>query len=150
MADAGCPMCNVYEKQANPMKTLALTLGLLMAATPLAAKEPLHKNATVISGFYAIGLADEVRKNCDEISPRMIRAYNYLRALQKWAKDNGYTDAEIDELVDNRAEKEALRTRIRADLKDRGASPQTPEGYCTVGREEIAKNSAAGRLLRAN
>ena len=129
---------------------MALTMGLLMAATPLAAKEPLHKNATVISGFYAIGLADEVRKNCDEISPRMIRAYNYLRALQKWAKDNGYTDAEIEELVDNRAEKEALRTRIRADLKDRGASPQTPEGYCTVGREEIAKNSAAGRLLRAN
>ena len=131
------------------MKTLALSLGLLMAATPLAAKEPLHKNATVISGFYAIGLADEVRKNCDDISPRMIRAYNYLRALQKWAKDNGYTDAEIEELVDNRAEKEALRTRIRADLKDRGASPQTPEGYCTVGREEIAKKSAAGRLLRA-
>ena len=51
--------------------------------------------------------------------------------------------------VDNKAEKEKLRARIRADLAKRGASPKTPEGYCTVGREEIAKGSAAGKLLRA-
>ncbi len=132
------------------MKPLALTCAFLLAASPVAAKQPLHENPTVISGFYAIGLADEVRKNCNSISPRMLRAYNYLRALRNWARDNGYSDAEIEELVDNRKEKEALRERIRADLKDRGASPQTPEGYCTVGREEIAKETAAGRLLRAN
>ena len=132
------------------MKTLAISMAFVLAASPIMAKEPLHKNATVVNGFYAIGLADEVRKNCDDISPRMLRAYNYLRALEKYARDNGYTDAEIEELVDNRAEKEALRARIRADLKTRGASPQSPEGYCTVGREEIAKDTAAGRLLRAN
>ena len=131
------------------IRIVMLTVSLL-AATPAVAKVPLHENPTVVSGFYAIGLADEVRKNCSSISPRWLRAYNYLRALEKFARDHGYTDAAIDQLVDNRTEKEALRTRIRADLKDRGASPQTPEGYCTVGREEIAKDSAAGRLLRAD
>ena len=146
----GLLLVYLVEKQANPMKTLAISFVLILSASPLMAKQPLHENPTVISGFYAIGLADEVRKNCSSIGPRMIRAYNYLRALHGWAKDNGYTDAEIEELVDNRKEKEALRARIRADLKDRGASPQTPEGYCTVGREEIAKETAAGRLLRAN
>ena len=35
-----------------------------------------------------------------------------------------------------------------ADLAKRGASPESPEGYCTVGLEEIAKGSAAGRLLK--
>lgn len=113
------------------------------------ALQPLHENPTVVDGFYAIGLADEVRKNCSSIAPRMLRAYNYLMALQKYAKDAGYTDAQIDELVDNKAEKEALRTKIRADLAARGASPENPEGYCTVGLEEIAKDTAAGRLLRA-
>ena len=59
------------------------------------------------------------------------------------------SEDQIEELVDNKTEKEKLRTRIRADLAERGASPENPEGYCTVGREEIAKDSAAGRLLRA-
>ena len=132
------------------MKKIAVISTALLAANPAVAKVPLHENPTVVSGFYAIGLADEVRKNCTSISPRWLRAYNYLRALERFARDQGYSDADIDELVDNRVEKEALRTRIRADLKDRGASPQTPEGYCTVGREEIAKDTAAGRLLRAD
>ena len=79
----------------------------------------------------------------------MLRAYNYLLALQKYAKDAGYTDAQIEELVDNKAEKERLRAVIRADLAERGATPENPEGYCTVGREEIAKGSVAGNLLRA-
>ena len=132
------------------MKKFAIVSIALLMAAPAAAKVPLHENPTVVNGFYASGLADEVRKNCRSISPRWLRAYNYLRALEKFARDQGYSDADIDELVDNRAEKEALRTRIRADLKDRGASPQTSEGYCTVGREEIAKDTAAGRLLRAD
>ncbi|MXQ07766.1 hypothetical protein GQ651_07895 [Alphaproteobacteria bacterium GH1-50] len=132
------------------MKRLAVPFLVLAMASPALAKVPLHENPTVVNGFYAIGLADEVRKNCDSIKPRWLRAYNYLKALEKYAQDAGYSEAEIEELTDNKAEKEALRSRIRADLKARGASPQTPEGYCTVGREEIAKDTAAGRLLRAD
>ena len=110
---------------------------------------PLHENPTVVNGFYAIGLADEVRKNCTSIVPRLLTAYFYLQSLEKYAREAGYSDEDIDELVDNKKEKEALRVRIRADLAKRGATPETPEGYCTVGLEEIAKGSAAGKLLRA-
>lgn len=131
------------------MKRFSLTAALLgLVAFPAAALQPLHENPTVVSGFYAIGLADEVRKNCSSISPRMITAYYYLLSLEKFARDAGYSEAQIDELVDNKKEKQALRAKIRADLAERGASPETPEGYCTVGREEIAKDSAAGKLLR--
>lgn len=118
-------------------------------AAPAGALQPLHENPTVVSGFYSIGLADEVRRNCDSIQPRLLRAYNYLRALEKFARDAGYTDAQIEEFVDNKAEEKKLRARIRADLAERGASPESPEGYCTVGLEEIAKDTVAGRLLRA-
>lgn len=122
----------------------------VLSAAPASALPPLHKDPTVVSGFYAIGLADEVRKNCDSIGPRMVRAWNYLMSLERYARKAGYTDADIEALVDNKAEKEKLRARIRADLAKRGATPDTPDGYCTVGREEIAKDSAAGRLLREN
>ena len=127
----------------------AVLFATAMCAGSVQALQPLHENPTVINGFYAIGLADEVRKNCDSISPRLVRAYYYLKALEDFARDAGYTQEDIDELVDNKAEKEALRTRIRADLAIRGATPESPEGYCTVVREVIAKDSAAGRLLRA-
>lgn len=121
----------------------------LMMSAPVQALQPLHEDRTVISGFYAIGLADEVRKKCKTIDPRLFRAYRYLKSLEKYARNAGYTDEQIEELTDNKVEKEKLRTRIRADLASRGASPENPEGYCTVGLEEIAKGSAAGRLLRA-
>ena len=132
------------------MQKLALSaLCTLILATPAAALPPLHENKTVVNGFYAIGLADEVRKKCDRIAPRWLTAYNYLMSLESYAKKAGYTDAQIEELTDNKAEKERLRAEIRADLAKRGASPENPEGYCTVGLEEIAKGSDAGKLLRA-
>ncbi|RVT83953.1 hypothetical protein DXV76_09585 [Rhodobacteraceae bacterium CCMM004] len=123
-------------------------VALTFAALPATALVPLHEDPQVRSGFYAIGLADEVRKNCPSIDARMIRAWSALRALETYARKAGYTDAQIEALVDNRAEKEKLRARIRADLAKRGATPGNPEGFCAVGREEIARNSAAGRLLK--
>ncbi|MEM6824180.1 MAG: DUF5333 domain-containing protein [Planctomycetota bacterium] len=129
---------------------LALLLSGLLLASPGRALPPLHEDPNVVNGFYAIGLADELRKNCSTIHARLFRAYNFLKSLENYALKAGYTEAEIDQLVDNSAEKERLRSRIRGDLKARGASPQSPEGYCAVGREEIAKGSMAGRLLRAN
>lgn len=131
------------------MFRLVSTALFLSFGTSASALQPLHENPTVMQGFYSIGLADEVRKNCNSISPRMFRAYNYLRALENYARDVGYSKAQIEELVDNKLEKEILRAKIRKDLAARGATPDTPEGYCTVGHEEIAKGSAAGRLLRA-
>ncbi|KAF0674863.1 DUF5333 domain-containing protein [Profundibacterium mesophilum] len=127
---------------------LAAMLGAL--AAPAFAKPPLHQNETVRSGFYAIGLADEVRKNCPSISPRMIRAWTYLKSLEGYARDAGYSRDEISALTDNKAEKEKLRAVIRDDLRGRGAVPGKPEGYCAVGREEIAADSAAGRLLKGD
>ena len=137
------------ESEILPMWKTATALIFIAAAAPAAALKPLHEDERVLSSFYAIGLADEVRKNCDDIEPRLFRAIGFLRSLERYARKVGYTSEDIDELQDNKVEKEKLRAKIRADLAARGATPETPEGYCTVGREEIAKDSAAGRLLRA-
>ncbi len=133
------------------MKPLLLAVVFAVTTTTSAsALTPLHENKQVINGFYVLGMADVLRRGCSDIKPRWIRAYNYLKSLESYAKKAGYSQAQIDQLTDNDAEKDKLEARIRADLAKRGASPKTPEGYCTVGREEIAKGSAAGRLLRAN
>ena len=132
------------------MRRVILTFSLAFTVSAAQALQPLHENPTVVNGFYTIGLADEIRKNCDSIDARMVRAVSYLRALHRYAKDLGYSDAEIEELTDNSQEKEKLRAKIRVDLAARGASPKTPEGYCTVGHDEIARGSAAGRLLKVN
>ena len=131
------------------MMKYATTLAFLALATPAVALQPLHEDPKVLNGFYVIGFADEIRKNCDSIGPRIFRAIGYLRSLESYARQAGYSSDDIKELQDNKAEKEKLRQKIRADLAERGATPENPEGYCTVGLEEIAKGSAAGRLLKA-
>lgn len=131
------------------MKTPLLAIILIAVAAPSLALAPLHQNPTVVKGFYNVGLADELRKNCDQIDARLFRAFSYIKSIERFARDAGYSDDQIDQFVDNKEEKKRLRSRIRADLAKRGASSKSPEGYCTVGREEIAKGSAAGRLLRA-
>ena len=130
------------------LKSVSILI-FVAVANQSAALAPLHQDQTIVNGFYSVGLADEVRKNCDEIDARIIRAFSYIKSLERYARKAGYSTSQIDQFVDNKSEKERLRARIRADLAKRGASPKTPEGYCTVGREEIAKGSAAGRLLRA-
>lgn len=123
-------------------------VGAGVGAAQTAALPPLEEDATVLGGFYAIGLADEVRKNCPSIEPRIIRALTYLETLKSYARNQGYTNDDIRALQDNKAAKEALKARILRDLAARGATPGATEGYCDVGREEIAMDSAAGRLLR--
>lgn len=129
------------------IRTATLALGLC-AASPALALPPLHEDPVVVNGFYAIGLADEVRKNCPTIEPRLLRAFNYIQSLESYAREKGYSAEEIEDLTENKAAKEELRQRIRDDLAARGARPGSPDGYCAVGLEEIAQDSAAGRLLR--
>ena len=91
------------SKLRNSMAVAALVSTVGVSASAL---QPLHENPTVVGGFYAIGLADELRKNCDDLRPRWLRAYNYLKSLEKFALDQGYTPAQIEDLTDNREEKE--------------------------------------------
>lgn len=131
-------------------RILAVLVTLSATAGPGWAQSGLEQDPTVRQGFYAIGLADEIRRNCPTISPRLVRAYSYLKSLEKYARDAGYSQADIDALTDNDAAKEALRSAIRDDLAKRGATDGSAVGFCAVGRDEIARGTQAGRLLQEN
>lgn len=132
-------------------KPAALIAAFGVCLTPVWAQQvPLKDNQVVRDGFYAIGLADEIRKNCPQISPRLVRAYAALKDLERYARDNGYTEADVKALEDDDAAKDALRDEVRADLAARGATSGNSAGFCKVGREEIARNTPSGRLLKEN
>lgn len=132
------------------MKHLILSLGLVLTGAAAAAQDlpPLHEDRNVRFSFYSAGLADIIRNNCSELDGRTFRGLRYALALRNYALDKGYSKEDIDALLKNKEEEEKLRQEIVADLAARGATPGNEEAYCRIGREEIAKDSLAGRLLR--
>lgn len=132
------------------MRHVIAAICFLTVGSQAAGAQSLAQDPTVRQGFYAIGLADEIRKNCPGISPRLVRAYTFLKSLESHALQSGYTQDDIEALKDDDAARSELEAQIRADLAARGASPGNAAGYCQVGREEMGRGTAAGRLLRGN
>ena len=132
------------------IRTILAALCLFTAGTQAGAAQSLAQDPTVRQGFYAIGLADEIRKNCPAISPRLVRAYTFLKSLESYALESGYSQDDIEDLKDDDAARSELEAQIEADLRARGATPGNTAGYCQVGREEMARGTSAGRLLRGN
>ncbi|WP_299670904.1 DUF5333 domain-containing protein [uncultured Roseobacter sp.] len=122
--------------------------GLLAAPVSALAKPPLRDVKPIDDGLFAIGLADQIRKNCPQISARILPALSALQNLNQTAKDMGYTQAEIDAHVDSDAEKDRLRARAAQYMASKDLKTDQA-GYCALGKEEIARNSTVGVLLRA-
>lgn len=122
----------------------------LLTCGPALAKIPLKEVAHVRDGLLIVGAANEIRKNCDRISPRILRAYTYMKGLERHASDLGYTDAEIEAYVENKAEKERLEAIVLQMLVKRGVDPSVPATYCSAGVSEISQGTSIGRLLKAD
>lgn len=133
------------------MKTTVFTCAAVIAlAIPqiVAAKPTLRDVKPIDDGLFAIGLADQIRKNCPVISARVLPALGALQDLQSKARALGYTQAEIDAHVDSDIEKDRLRARGAQYLASKDLNTDQA-GYCALGKEEIARNSTVGVLLRA-
>ncbi len=129
---------------------LGATIALSMATTTAAVAKPHLRDTPIDDGLLALGLADEIRSACPNISARMIRALGYLNGLKSQAHALGYTDAEIDAYRKSDTEKARLKKRGKAYLAANGVVVGQPETYCALGRNEIEKSSQIGSLLRVN
>jgi hypothetical protein len=132
------------------MRAAIIAMTILALATPVFANPPLREVKEINDSLLAVGLADEIRKNCNNISGRIFKGIGRLRGIYQTALDMGYTKAEIEAFVDNRVEKDRLKARGRAYLTANGASLDAQETMCVLGRQEISKNSAIGTLLYEN
>ncbi len=127
---------------------LALVLGSVAQGAAAQSKPPLRDVPQIDDALLMIAIADEVRNKCDAIEARMFKAWTTINALESQAKRMGYTDEEIDDYVTSKDEKRRMRQRGEAILKARGVALDRDADYCTFGREEIAKGSQIGVLLK--
>jgi len=134
------------------MRKTLLTLGLCAATVTFAgsvsAKPALSEVAHVRNGIIAVGIAYEISEVCPNISARLFRGIGFLNGLKSHARGLGYTNAEIDAYVDDKAEKNKLEAEARTRLAGLGAVTGNASSFCAVGRSEMAAGSDIGRLLR--
>ncbi|AXI46086.1 hypothetical protein C1J03_08685 [Sulfitobacter sp. SK012] len=132
------------------MRGLLIAFGVMaILANPVAAKPPLRDVPKIDNALLDLGIADIIRKQCPDISARMLKALNYVWGLKAEAGRLGYTDAEIDAYIDSDAEKTRMRARGDEFFKARGVETSDPQSYCALGRAEIQKSSRIGSLLKA-
>ena len=86
---------------------MVIAAAAALAGAPMAqARPPLRDVAEINDGLFAVAVADEIRKECRSISARMLRALNYINALEKRAQELGYSKQEIKAYVKSKEEKE--------------------------------------------
>jgi hypothetical protein len=125
--------------------TAAVFGAALTATTVMANPSDVER---VTEGLIATGMAFELSEKCNEVDARMLRGLNLLYGLKSHLQDLGYSNAEIDAFVDDRAEKDRLEAIARERLRSLGARADDAATYCTVARAQIAQGTQVGRLLR--
>lgn len=132
------------------MRAMTMALILSLSAGALSAKPHLRDVPEVDGTLLAVGIADEIRKNCPDISARMLTALAVIQGTGKRARALGYSDAEIDAYRKSDVEKDRLKAKRDTYLSQAGAVAGSPDGYCALGRTEIEKGGQIGALLRIN
>lgn len=127
--------------------SIALSLALATAAN--ASQGGLAGEKDINNGLLIIAAADKIRRACDTIGARFFVARSYIGQLKDMAQERGYSDEEIDAYINDDEEKAKMRDRRNAYFKSRGASNLDHQSLCVLGRDEIARGSGIGKLLRA-
>ena len=129
------------------MKRLILILSLL--STPALALEPINLDPRINESLIAGRVGDVIRNTCPTMSARMIVVYSKLKELERYARDKGYSEADFKAFRNNPSEKDRMKAAAAAYLVQAGAVEGDAQSYCRVGRDEIAKGSLIGELLRS-
>jgi len=132
------------------MRAMTMALILSLSAGALSAKPPLRDVPEVDGTLLAVGIADEIRRNCPDISARIIKALGVVKSVGARARELGYTDEEITAYRKSEVEKARLEAERDAYLAKGGVTPGSSDAYCRLGRQEIEKGGRIGALLRMN
>ena len=128
-------------------KTIALTLAV--TATPALALVPINEEPVIHDKLLQGFIGDAIADNCPTMEARKLRALGQLNSLRDYALKQGYAADVVREFVTSKEEKAKFKAEAAEWLKAKGAEPGKPEAYCTIGEEEITKESLVGYLLRS-
>jgi Family of unknown function (DUF5333) len=139
-----------HAKEAKMTKTiLTATLIAMLAAAPAMARDALNQNKHITDSLVAGKAADTIRNTCSSITAKMFTALSKLSDLEDYARAQGYSEAEVKAFLKDKTEKARIKALATAYLKAAGAVEGDEESYCKAGRDEIAKGTLAGSLLRS-
>ncbi len=130
-----------------------LLIGAVVVTTALnahaAAQSGLPAEKAINDHLLVVAVADKIRRDCTSISARFFAARSYLNEVKDMAEERGYSEAEIEAYISDDQEKAKMRAKRNAYFKARGASNLDPDSLCTLGQDEIRKQSRIGLLLKA-
>ena len=131
------------------MKLLPLALIGALLATPAVALEPIAKEKYINDRLIAARIADRIRRTCPTIDGRILYAFGEARRLKSYAQNKGYSNAQIDAFLHDKAEKKRIYGVAEDYLTRKGAKANDPQSFCAIGKQEIAAKSIIGSLLVA-
>ncbi len=108
----------------------------------------LRDDPEIHSGLTVISVGRHIQNVCDDIRPRLVRAWAFAEGLVDRAADIGVSRRDVDAFIDDRAEQERYRAIMRDWFAARGVDASDTPAVCRVGRDEITAGSQIGRLLR--
>ena len=127
---------------------LLLSAALALPAAAQTGRPGLPNEPEIVEGLIAVGMAYEIDRQCDALDARKLTGITTLLGLKSRARGLGYSSAEVDDFVDNKAEKERLKVVARRRLAALGVTENDPASWCAVGRAQIDGGTSVGRLLR--
>ena len=133
------------------MFTKSLMAGVisLCLAAPAMAQVALNQNDHITESLVAAQVGDTIRKTCASISARYTVVYTKLSELEDYARAEGYTETEVRAFLKDKTEKARIKALAAEYLASAGVVDGDEESYCQVGRDEIAKETLAGSLLKS-
>ena len=131
------------------MKHVIFSIFLTIAPVAALALPSLGEQSYVTNRLLAAAIGDEIRKTCPDISALLWTVFAEARALEKWALDQGYSKDQIDAFLESKTEKKKLLAQRDAYFERQAVGKGDAAGHCRVGRDEIAKRSLIGHLLKA-
>ena len=126
-----------------------LITGLLLAAGPAAALEPLSQEKYINDRLTSARIADRIRRECPTIDARILYAFGEARKLKAYAQKKGYSNKQIDAFLDSKAEKKRIYAVAEDYLTRHGARPGDAASFCAIGKKEIAGKTLIGSFLVA-
>lgn len=118
---------------ARTRMAAALAATLSLTALPAAALEPLSQERYINDRLIAARIADRIRRECPSIDGRIVYAYMQARALKKYARDKGYSEAQIDAFLDSRADKDRIYAVAEDYMAKNGVKPGDAESFAAWG-----------------
>lgn len=130
---------------------LVASQALAVPATAQDARwDPLREDQTLTEGLVLIAIGRRIVKGCEAIEPARARAFFHANGLMQRARDKGFSTAEINEFIKDEFEKARIDALSDAWLASKDTTKTDAEGLCRVGRDEIARATPLGRMLRTN